>query len=138
MHVGQEGLPVSRLLFVGRWPFGFHASVCAEQMLLTFVDNHGTLRPGSRTLRCLSNKLKGHALTTRNAQDFWFFVLRSSHFITDCKASRAKESDVLSLLQRHAALMRHEPGRKYMKSEHADHARKIFQVFAGHASCHLE
>ena len=44
-----------------------------------------------------------------------FWVLRPAPFTLDnrLQASRAKESDVLPLLQRHAALMRHEPGEKF-------------------------
>ena len=65
-----------------------------------------------QTLRCLSNKLKGHTVTTQNAQNL--LVLRPAPFTLydRLQASRTKESDVLSLLQRHAALMRHEPGEK--------------------------
>ena len=82
-------------------------SLLYDNSWITCVANG--MRPGSRTLRCLTNKLKGHTVTTPNAQHF--LVLRPAPFTlyNRLQASRAKESDVLSLLQRHAALMRHEP-----------------------------
>ena len=85
-------------------------SLLNDNSWITFVANG--MRPGSRTLRCLSNNLKGHAVTTPNAQIF--LVLRPALFTlyNRLQASKAKESDVLSLLQRHVALMRHEPGEK--------------------------
>ena len=70
------------------------------------------MRPDSRTHRCLSNKLLGHTVTTRNAPRFWVLCLAPFTLYNRLQASRAKESDVLPLLQRHAALMRHEPGEK--------------------------
>ena len=42
MH--EEGLPVSWLLFVGGGLCGFHASICAEEIWLTFADRCGTLQ----------------------------------------------------------------------------------------------
>ena len=92
-------------------------SLLNDNSWITCVANG--MRPGSRTLRCLSNKLKRHTVTTPNAQNV-LVLRRALRFNNRLQASRARESDVLSLLQRHAALMRHEPlGRKYMKSNHA-------------------
>ena len=40
----EEGLPVSWLLFVGGGLCGFHASICADEIWLTFADRCGTLQ----------------------------------------------------------------------------------------------